>query len=130
MSGPSIPLGNSGLPMMSGQPPILLPPEAADATAALEQALQSADAARALRSVAARWPTFIEGWARLGDFTYREGKDVEAFAFYRTGYHRGLDRLRQNGWRGIGYVPWAHVPNRGVLRAVHGLMLASAALGE
>jgi hypothetical protein len=30
----------------------------------------------------------------------------------------------------MGYVPWSHAPNRGVLRAIRGLMLASAALGE
>ena len=31
------------------------------------------------------------------------------------GYHRGLDQLRRNGWKGFA-VPWAHVPNQGFLR--------------
>ena len=31
---------------------------------------------------------------------------MERYAAYRVGYHRGLDRLRANGWRGSGYVRW------------------------
>jgi hypothetical protein len=130
MSEPTIPLGDSGLPMMSGPPPILLPAEPGGATAALERALAAEDVGEALRSVVARWPAFIEGWARLGEWAYRQEQDVEAFAFFRTGYHRGLDLLRRSGWRGMGHVPWSHQPNRGVLRAIRGLMFASAALGE
>ena len=118
------------LPMMSGLPPILLPPEPRETSAAIGQALEAHDPTQALREVAARFPTSIEAWARLGDEAYRAGQDVEAFAFFRTAYHRGLDLLRQNGWRGMGVVPWSHEPNRGVLRAIHGLMMASAALGE
>jgi hypothetical protein len=130
MSQPDIPIGEGGLPVMSGPAPVLLPDDPREATAALEGALREAEPGEALRSVAARWPSFVEAWARLGERAYRAGRDVEAFAFFRTGYHRGLDRLRQNGWRGMGHVPWAHAPNRGVLRAIRGLMLASAALGE
>jgi hypothetical protein len=127
MSEPTIPIDEGGLPVMAGPPPILLPADPSEAVAALEAAGEDPVA---LRAVAGRWPAFVEAWAQLGEVAYRAGQDVEAFAFFRTGYHRGLDRLRQNGWRGMGYVPWQHAPNRGVLRAIRGLMLASAALGE
>ncbi|MET0880669.1 MAG: DUF3151 family protein, partial [Acidimicrobiales bacterium] len=53
-----------------------------------------------------------------------------AYAAYRTGYHRGLDRLRQSGWRGSGYVRWAHEENRGFLTALAGLGRIAEAIGE
>jgi hypothetical protein len=56
--------------------------------------------------------------------------DVEAYADFRVGYHRGLDRLRQSGWRGSGYVRWSHETNRGFLRALDGLGRSAAAIGE
>jgi hypothetical protein len=121
---------NSDLPVVSGPLAVLLPADPPEASRALEEALEAQDGGQALRSIVARWPAFVDGWARLGEWAYRQGRDVEAFAFFRTAYHRGLDRLRQNGWRGMGAIPWTHGPNRGVLRAIHGLMLASAALGE
>ena len=111
MPEPTIPLTDGGLPLLQGPTPILLPAEPPEA-------------------VAARWPASVEAWARLGEAVYRQGQDVEAFAFFRTAYHRGLDNLRRNGWRGLGFVPWAHAPNRGVLRALHALSLAAAAIGE
>ena len=46
------------------------------------------------------------------------------------GYHRGLDRLRQSGWRGSGYVRWRYETNRGFLRALDGLRAAAEAIGE
>jgi hypothetical protein len=55
---------------------------------------------------------------------------VTAYAYARTGYHRGLDALRRSGWKGTGPVPWAHEPNRGFLRSVHALGQAAAAIGE
>jgi hypothetical protein len=75
----------------------------------------------------ARWPRFLDGWARLGD----NGRDVmERYAAYRVGYHRGLDRLRANGWRGSGYVRWTSPTNRGFLRALAGLQATAAEIGE
>ena len=56
--------------------------------------------------------------------------DVEAYACYRAGYHRGLDRLRASGWRGSGYVRWQAESNRGFLRALRGLGDAAARIGE
>lgn len=55
---------------------------------------------------------------------------ITAYAFARTGYHRGLDRLRSNGWKGWGPVPFDHEPNQGVLRAIAALGHASQAIGE
>ena len=75
----------------------------------------------------ARWPRFLDAWARLGQLAR---DDVEAYAYFRVGYHRGLDRLRQSGWRGSGYVRWRHETNRGFLRALEGLRSAAEAIGE
>ncbi len=55
---------------------------------------------------------------------------ITAYAFARTGYHRSLDRLRANGWKGWGPVPFAHEPNQGVLRAIAALGHAARAIGE
>ena len=55
---------------------------------------------------------------------------IEAYAYARTGYHRGLDALRRNGWKGLGPVPWSHEPNRGFLRCVTVLATAAEAIGE
>jgi hypothetical protein len=133
MSEPSrpIPPDDLGLPVVeAGPPPVRLPADAPEALAALDQALAGSEPGPALREVAARWPGNVEVWARLSDLALRAGQTVEAYAFARTGYHRGLDLLRRNGWRGMGPVPWAHQPNQAVLRAIQALGLASAALGD
>ena len=77
--------------------------------------------------MAARHPRFLDAWAELGDI----GRDdIERYAYYRVGYHRGLDALRANGWRGSGYVRWSEPTNRGFLRALAGLGAMAAAIGE
>src|SRR3712207_326736 len=107
----------------SGPPETVLEPEPA---AALD-ALAAATDRDAVAAVVARWPRFLDGWARLG----QHGRDdVERYAAFRVGYHRGLDRLRQSGWRGTGYVRWSEPDNRGFLRALRGLGEAAAAIGE
>jgi hypothetical protein len=115
----------------SGPPETVLDAEPADALAALAaaEADDGGDAARraAVSEVVARWPRFLAAWATLGDLARDR---VEAYAAYRVGYHRGLDRLRQNGWRGSGYVRWAHPENQGFLRALAGLQRAAEAIGE
>jgi hypothetical protein len=113
----------------SGPPETIVDPEAPEALEALAAALAAApDQQRQLVSeVVARWPRFLDAWARLGDLAR---DDVEAYAAYRVGYHRGLDRLRQSGWRGSGYVRWQHESNRGFLRALAGLQRCAAAIGE
>jgi hypothetical protein len=108
----------------TGPPETVLDPEPPDALAALASALGDRDA---VATVVARWPHFLDAWARLGQL----GRDdVEAYAAFRAGYHRGLDRLRASGWRGSGYVRWAHPENRGFLRALEGLRASAAAIGE
>lgn len=69
-------------------------------------------------------------WAALAKALLDEGQTVPAYACARTGYHRGLDALRGNGWRGTGPVPWRHEPNRGVLAAIGALVVTAKALGE
>lgn len=113
----------------SGPPTTVLDAEPAAALLALQEALAQPAAARrdAVAAVVARWPRFLDGWARLGDL----GRDdMERYACYRVGYHRGLDRLRANGWRGSGYVRWTAETNRGFLRALRGLQQTAAAIGE
>ena len=80
-----------------------------------------------MSAVVARWPRFLDGWARLGELARDPSR---RYACFRVGYHRGLDRLRQSGWRGSGYVRWEHETNRGFLRALDGLRRAAAAIGE
>jgi hypothetical protein len=113
----------------TGPPETVLDPEPADALAALDGAIASdpVDRRGAVAAVVARWPRFLDGWARLGEYAR---DDVEAYAAFRVGYHRGLDRLRQNGWRGSGYVRWNHPENRGFLRSLSGLQRMAAAIGE
>ncbi len=115
--------------LTQGPPETVLSPEPADALAALDAALAVApeDRRDAVADVAARWPRFLDAWARLGELAR---DDVEAYAYFRVGYHRGLDRLRQSGWRGSGYVRWRHETNQGFLRALDGLRATAAAIGE
>ena len=112
-----------------GPPATVLDAEPLGALAALEEARAQPDDARrdAIAAVCARWPRFLDAWARLGDAAR---DDVEAYACYRVAYHRGLDRLRANGWRGSGYVRWAEPTNRGFLRGLQGLGRAAALIGE
>jgi hypothetical protein len=81
-------------------------------------------------SVAAAHPTSSLAWATLAEAALADGRTVEGYAYARTGYHRALDALRKNGWRGQGPVPWSHEPNRGFLRALAALSRAAGAIGE
>lgn len=113
----------------SGPPETVLDPEPAPAVEALAAALgrDPADRRAAVSTVVADHPRCLEAWARLGDL----GRDtIERYSAYRIGYHRGLDRLRANGWRGSGYVRWSFETNRGFLRALAGLQAMAAAIGE
>ena len=80
--------------------------------------------------VAAKHPASSLAWAQLADDAYTAGRMVESYAYARTGYHRGLDALRRNGWKGHGPIPFEHEPNRGFLRALHALARAAQAIGE
>jgi hypothetical protein len=107
--------------LMPEPPATLLP---ADEAAAAE--LAAGDPKKA----AANFPAYSDAWAALAQGAMAEGDAVSAYAFARTGYHRGLDQLRRAGWRGSGPVPWSHEPNRGFLRCLHYLSLAAGAIGE
>ena len=114
----------SDISFTSGPPETVLDREPAEALDALAEA---GDDVRAVGLVCSRWPRFLGAWARLGDLA---PDDAFAYAAYRTGYHRGLDRLRQNGWRGSGYVRWEHEENRGFLTALAGLGRIADRIGE
>jgi len=116
----------SDVSFSSGVPETVLDREPEDVLSALEDALKAGDR-DAVSAVAAAAPRSLEAWSRLGEL----GRDnVEAYAYFRVGYHRGLDRLRQSGWRGSGYVRWRHESNRGFLRSLDGLQRTAAAIGE
>ncbi|NNE10718.1 MAG: DUF3151 family protein, partial [Ilumatobacter sp.] len=89
-----------------GIPTTVLPEPSPAERHELDQAL--APSTDDTRAAVARFvighPRSSAGWAALGD----HGRDaIERYAAYRVGYHRGLDALRANGWRGSGYVRWA-----------------------
>ncbi len=111
----------------SGPPETVIDPEPAEAIAALIEAESAADPVAAIGSVCTCWPTFLAAWASLGDVV---AEPALKYAAYRTGYHRGLDKLRASGWRGSGYVRWQHETNQGFLRALAGLQASAAAIGE
>ena len=108
--------------LLGGPPPTYLldDPEAS-------KALQAGDDPA---SVAARHPAYCAAWAALAERAIDAGDPVAAYAYARTGYHRGLDQLRRSGWKGHGRIPWEHEPNRGFLRSLHMLGVAAAAIGE
>jgi hypothetical protein len=80
--------------------------------------------------VAARWPDFSAAWAALAENALAAGENVAAYAYARTGYHRGLDQLRRSGWKGFGPIPWTHEPNQGFLRALAALARAAKAIDD
>ncbi|KRV48082.1 hypothetical protein AQ490_26855 [Wenjunlia vitaminophila] len=106
-----------------GGPPETLLPDEPEPREMLASGVAPAD-------VAAKHPSSSLVWARLADDAFEAGRVVESYAYARTGYHRGLDALRRNGWKGHGPVPFEHEPNRGFLRALHALARAAAAIGE
>jgi hypothetical protein len=130
------------VPVSGGAPPgspspsrheTILAAEPADALNALRVALAVTDVSTrrtALLRVAADHPTLLESWARLSELSLAGGETVVAYAYARVAYHRGLDRLRREGWGGTGTVRWAQPSNRGFLRGLHALLAAAAALGE
>lgn len=114
-----MPIGEDLMP----QPPRTLLPENTAAAAALAAGTDPAE-------VAAEHPTHSAAWATLAEQAFSAGRVIESYAYARVGYHRGLDALRGNGWKGFGPVPWAHEPNRGFLRSVAALQRAAASIGE
>jgi hypothetical protein len=111
-----------GQDLLGGPPPTLLPDDP-EVRAALDRGDDP-------RDVAAAHPGSALAWAVLAVRARAGGDAVSAYAFARTGYHRSLDLLRRNGWKGHGPVPWEHPGNEGFLRSLHELAEAAAAIGE
>lgn len=95
-----------------------------------DPALARLDAGDDPVAVAAEFPASSAAWAALAEAALAGGRPIEAYAYARTGYHRGLDALRRAGWKGRGPIPWTHRPNQGFLRALRTLGEAAAAIGE
>lgn len=109
--------------LMAGPPPTHLPDD--PAAVELASGAAAADVVRSHPESPIAWATLAEG--ALAD---DEIDDVTAYAYARVGYHRSLDQLRRNGWKGTGPVPWEHEPNRGFLRALAALASAADRIGE
>ena len=105
-----------------GIPPTLLPEDPATAMIAAGEERPG--------RVAAAHPASSLAWAVLAEASLEADHPVQAYAYARTGYHRGLDALRRAGWRGQGPIPWEHEPNRGFLRALAALAKAAREIGE
>jgi len=105
--------------------PIILPPDPDDSTqqvaaalAAFQAGQNTASAYRAqLNAIAAPYPTCLSAWAALGELALPDDV-IAAYAFFRVGYHRGLDRARGSGWRGTQQLRWEDESNRGFLRCL------------
>jgi hypothetical protein len=112
-----------GRDLIAGPPPTLLPTD--PAAAELESGDQAHDVVR-------RHPESPFAWATLAEEALADADidDVTAYAYARVGYHRSLDLLRRNGWKGHGPVPWEHAPNRGFLRSLAALADAAGRIGE
>lgn len=112
-----------------GPPETQLPTFDPDAIESLQVAL-SVDLSKrrdAVCAVVAKYPTFLAGWASIGDLS---AAGIDAYMAYRVGYHRGLDSLRANSWRGSGFVRWRFETNRGFLRCLAGLAKNARIIGE
>ncbi|MDO5661656.1 MAG: DUF3151 domain-containing protein [Brachybacterium sp.] len=108
-----------------GIPPTRLPEDHPDV-----EVRSRVEAGEDPRDLAAQLPTSSLAWALLAQESLRDGETVAAYAYARTGYHRGLDALRRAGWRGQGPIPSDHAPNRGFLRALALLGEAARLIGE
>jgi Protein of unknown function (DUF3151) len=112
----------SHVDLMAGPPPTHLP---------VDPAAEELASGAAPVDVVRRHPASPAAWAALAGQARDEGEDdVTVYAYARVGYHRSLDLLRRNGWKGHGPVPWEHEPNRGFLTALALLALSARAIGE
>lgn len=112
---------------VSGPEPFVLPEEPVEVRSAIDGARSTDDPLGGLRAVTAANPSSLLAWSALGD---AEPELIHRYASYRLGYHRGLDALRGNGWRGTGDVRWSAPTNRAFLRCLLGLHLMSRQIGD
>jgi len=112
-----------------GPPDVVLPGVDPTMQAALDGALATParDRRDAVARVVANYPRYLAAWAALGDVAR---DTIESYMAYRVGYHRGLDALRANGWKGSGYVRWSAPTNHGFLNCLDGLARSAATIGE
>lgn len=112
----------SHVDLMAGPPATHLPED--PAAAALAAGTSPVDVVR-------DQPSSPFAWAALAQEARESDADVvTVYAYSRVGYHRSLDMLRRNGWKGHGPVPWEHEPNRGFLRCLALLALTAREIGE
>ncbi|WP_341228684.1 DUF3151 domain-containing protein [Nocardioides salarius] len=111
-----------GQDLMAGPPPTHLPEDPAPALLA-----HGGD-----RMGGARTPPAspLPWGAAAGAAAEAQEDAITVYAYARVGYHRSLDMLRRNGWKGHGPVPWEHEPNRGFLMCLALLALAARSIGE
>ena len=108
--------------LMAGPPPTHLPRDPAQ---------DDLDAGMAPGDVVRRHPASPVAWLAVGSLAAAEEADpLTVYAYARVGYHRSLDLLRRNGWKGQGPVPWEHEPNRGFLGCLALLAQSARAIGE
>ncbi|QLQ09052.1 MAG: DUF3151 domain-containing protein [Nocardioidaceae bacterium] len=108
--------------LLAGPPPTHLPVDPVEAELA---------AGTPVETVVREHPESPLAWATLAEQAVGRGADdLTVYAYARVGYHRSLDLLRRNGWKGHGPVPWEHEPNRGFLRALAQLSRSATAIGE
>jgi hypothetical protein len=108
--------------LMAGPPPTHLPVDPAQAD--LDAGMPPGDVVR-------RHPASPVAWLAVGTLAAAEEADpLTVYAYARVGYHRSLDLLRRNGWKGQGPVPWEHEPNRGFLGCLALLAQSAKAIGE
>ena len=110
-----------GVDLLDGPPPTLLPED---------PAARDFEQGCSVEEVVASHPTSSLAWAVLSDDAWAQHRVLESYAFARVGYHRGLDALRRNGWKGHGPVPWSHEPNQGFLRCLRALHRAAESINE
>jgi Protein of unknown function (DUF3151) len=108
--------------LMAGPPPTHLPRDPAQ---------DDLDAGMSPGDVVRRHPASPVAWLALGSLAAAEEADpLTVYAYARVGYHRSLDLLRRNGWKGHGPVPWEHEPNRGFLGCLALLAQSAKVIGE
>ena len=107
--------------LMAGPPPTYLPddPSAADLGSGADPA-----------AVAAANPASLAAWVALAEQALDRGEWIAAYAYARTGYHRGPRPAAPGRLEGHGPIPWEHEPNRGFLRSLYALSRAAGAIGE
>ncbi|QYJ02899.1 DUF3151 domain-containing protein [Nocardioides panacisoli] len=112
----------TGNDLMAGPPPVELP---------VDPASEALDSGEAPADVVRTFPASPAAWAAMaGQAQADQAIDVTVYAYARVGYHRSLDMLRRNGWKGHGPVPWEHEPNRGFLTCLALLATTARAIGE